>query len=174
VDLKRDWTTIIIIGSLLITPVSLKISNKPKRSRTIKRTLNATSSDKMMSPPIDDQQQHPVLDDNSKRRYLGTVLLQALADYFTIWLGKSPMPLWVHCWLVLFVISVLSSVAFLPHPYAITNVVGMVVILMLNGREIVRIRGVNKNMGGPHLVAWIPVLVVDAMTLFSSKIDGNN
>jgi hypothetical protein len=82
------------------------------------------------------------------------------------------MPLWVRCWLVLLVISVLSSVAFLPHPYAITNVVGMVVILMLNGREIVRIRGVNKNMGGPHLVAWIPVLVVDAMTLFSSKIDG--
>lgn len=109
--------------------------------------------------------------DNSKKPYM-EVLIQTHGDFLTVWLGKSPMPLWVRCWIVVLLVGVMSPFAFLPHPYAIADAVGMVFILIFNGLELVRVRGVNKNMGWPHLVGCIPVLVVDALSLFTSRIDG--
>ena len=109
--------------------------------------------------------------DNSHKSYMD-IMFNANADFMTVWMGSSPMPAWVRLWLCFLLVGVLSPFAFLPHPFAIANLVAFFVILGLNGRELVRVRGVNKNMGWPHVVAWIPVLVVDIMSVTTDLIDG--
>ena len=109
--------------------------------------------------------------DNSQKSLMET-LYNANGDFITIWLGSSPMPAWVRIWLCFLVVGVMSPYAFLPHPFAIANVVAFFVILILNGRELLRVRGVNKNMGWPHVVAWVPVLVVDILSVSTDLIDG--
>ena len=56
-------------------------------------------------------------------------------------------------------------------PFAITHAVACWVIINLNGKELVRVRGTNKNMGWPHVICWIPVLIVNILTLSSTKRD---
>ncbi|KAL3908896.1 MAG: hypothetical protein SGILL_008305 [Bacillariaceae sp.] len=109
--------------------------------------------------------------DNSQKSYM-EVMYNATADLMTTWLGSSPMPVWVRVWLCFLMVGAMSPFAFLPHPFAIANAVGFGVVLGLNGREVVRVRGVNKNMGWPHVVAWIPVLVVDILSVTTDLIDG--
>ena len=94
-------------------------------------------------------------------------------DFLTVWLGESSLKLWVRIWLVFLLVGCMSPMAFLPHPFAITNVLGaFLLILVLNGREFVRIRGVNKNMGWPHVLAWTPVMAVNVLCLTTDLIDG--
>lgn len=100
-----------------------------------------------------------------------TTLYNAVMDFMTILLGESGIPLWVRLWLFALMTGVVSPLAFLPHPYAIANAVAMVFILTVNCRELVRIRGINKNMGWPHVVGWIPVLVVDVLSLRTDLMD---
>jgi hypothetical protein len=59
---------------------------------------------------------------------------------------------------------------FFPHPFAITNAVALVFIAIFNGKEVARVRGVNKKMGWPHVVAWVPVLVVNILSLSTDLI----
>ncbi|CAB9496235.1 expressed unknown protein [Seminavis robusta] len=100
--------------------------------------------------------------------------LQAIADVFcdcaTVWLTESSLKLWIRVWLCLLMLGCMSPLAFLPHPFAVINLVGMMVILVLNGRELIRVRGVNKNMGWQHIVGWMPVLLVNIICLTTDSI----
>lgn len=98
------------------------------------------------------------------------VFHQSVLDFMTVWFGKSGMKAWLRVYLIFLFCGVMCSLAFLPHPFAITNAVGMVIVTFFNGREFVRVRGINKNMGWPHLVGWSPVLVVNLLSLFSDVI----
>merc|ERR1712150_405459 len=93
-------------------------------------------------------------------------------DVMTLLFGTSGLKLWIRVWLVFLICGVMAPLAFLPHPFAITNLAGAVIIFVLNGRELVRVRGVNKNMGWPHFVGWIPVLIVNILCLATDAIDG--
>ncbi|CAJ1965259.1 unnamed protein product [Cylindrotheca closterium] len=42
--------------------------------------------------------------------------------------------------------------------------------LVLNGREMVRVRGVNKNMGWPHVIGLLPTIVVGILSLTTDRI----
>mmetsp|Transcript_3096 Transcript_3096/g.4253 ORF Transcript_3096/g.4253 Transcript_3096/m.4253 type:complete len:167 (-) Transcript_3096:259-759(-) len=95
------------------------------------------------------------------------IFLQAVLDILTVWAGKSPMKLWVRIWLVFLLCGVMIPFPFLPHPFAWTNLAAFHIILIFNGREVLRVRGVNKAMGWPHLVGWIPVLVVNILSIFT-------
>jgi hypothetical protein len=72
--------------------------------------------------------------------------------------------------MVILIVAVLSPFAFLPHPFAFSHLVGMVVIILLNGREMVRVRGLNKNMGWPHVIGLVPTIVVGILSLTTDSI----
>jgi len=93
-----------------------------------------------------------------------TKIYNACADFLTLWLSTT-LKLWLRVWLIFLMIAVLAPWAFLPHGFAIANVIAFFVILYLNGRELFRVRGINKNMGWPHLVGWVPVLVINVLYL---------
>lgn len=99
------------------------------------------------------------------------LVFRAVQDVMTVLLGESSLKIWVRVWLTVLMIGTMSPLAFLPHPYAITNLVGMCIIMTLNGRELLRVRGVNKNMGWQHIVGWTPVMVVNILCLSTDWID---
>jgi hypothetical protein len=100
------------------------------------------------------------------------LIVRAVQDVFTVWMGESSLKLWVRGWLLFLSMGVMSPLAFLPHPFAITNVVGMAVIMVTTGREMIRIRGFNKNMGWQHLLGFTPVIIVNILCLTTDSIDG--
>jgi hypothetical protein len=69
-------------------------------------------------------------------------------------------------------VGVVDPFAVLPHPFAITNLVGFFVVLGLKGRELVWVHGINQNKGWPHVIAWAPILVVDIPSVSTDMIDG--
>lgn len=79
-------------------------------------------------------------------KVLAQQVYNACGDVMTAWLGESSLKNWIRVWLCFLMLGCLCPLAFLPHPFAITNLVGMVVILVGNGRELIRVRGLNKNM----------------------------
>lgn len=99
-----------------------------------------------------------------------TMFVDAFWDLLTICFAESALKPWIRLWLCFLCTGCLSPLAFLPHPYAITNLVAMAVILAGNGKEVARVRGVNKNMGWPHIVGWLPVMVVNILCLTTDSI----
>ena len=97
----------------------------------------------------------------------------AFLDVMTVWMFQSGLKLWVRLWLCILFMGGMLPFAFLPHPFAIANAVAMVVILILNGAELFRVRGVNKNMGWQHVVSWTPVMIVNILSLTGDSI-GND
>lgn len=96
---------------------------------------------------------------------------QAAQDVLFAWLTESGLKVWVRVWLLVLMMGTMSPLAFLPHPFAIANLVAVVVILVLNGRELIRVRGLNKNMGWQHIVGWTPVMIVNILCLTTDWID---
>lgn len=109
---------------------------------------------------------------NNTNKSLFTLVLNGFCDLMTVWLGRSDLKLWIKVWLGFLLSATLVPIVFLPHPFAIANAVGFVFILIINGRELIRVRGLAKNMGWPHIVAWIPVLIVDILCLSTDRING--
>ena len=107
--------------------------------------------------------------DNSDKTSV-QVIGNAVQDIMHVWLGESSLKLWIRVWLAILWLGCMSPLAFLPHPFAITNLVAMFVIVGLDGQMVVEVRGVNKNMGWPHLVGWIPVLVINILSLTTDSI----
>ena len=103
-------------------------------------------------------------------RSFGRVVADVMLDVMTAWMTESSMKLWVRIWLFFLMTGCLLPLAFLPHPFAITNLVGVLVILPLNGRELARVRGINKNMGWPHVLGWAPVMIVNILCLTTDSI----
>ncbi|CAJ1965265.1 unnamed protein product [Cylindrotheca closterium] len=100
-------------------------------------------------------------------------IIDAHKDFMSVWLMESSLKIWVRVWLVLLTAGIMAPFAFLPHPFAITQLVGVAVVFVLNGRELVRVRGVNKNMGWPHLIGFVPTIVVGILSLTTDSI-GND
>lgn len=71
----------------------------------------------------------------------------AIGDFSTIWLSTSGMAAWLRVWLLLLFLGVMAPLGFLPHAFAVANLVGAMFIMIFNGRELIRVRGINKNMG---------------------------
>ena len=108
--------------------------------------------------------------DNSDKTY-GECISNAVLDFLHLWLGASGLKLWIRVWLVVLLAGVVSPLAFLPHPFAVTNLVTMLLVnVPLTGRELIRVRGINKNMGWPHVVTWIPVVIVNVFSLTTDSI----
>lgn len=100
------------------------------------------------------------------------VVGDAVMDFVTAWLAESSLKIWIRIWLCFLLAGCMAPLAFLPHPFAITNLVAMIPILVFNGRELARVRGLNKNMGWPHIVGWVPVLFVNVLALTTDRIGG--
>jgi hypothetical protein len=101
-----------------------------------------------------------------------TLVRTMLCDWMTVWLGRSDLKGWIKVWLGFLLVATVCPIVFVPHPFATANIVGIFVILILNGHELIRLRGFAKNMGWPHLVAWIPVLIIDVLCLTTDTIRG--
>mmetsp|Transcript_14343 Transcript_14343/g.34752 ORF Transcript_14343/g.34752 Transcript_14343/m.34752 type:complete len:200 (+) Transcript_14343:425-1024(+) len=103
-------------------------------------------------------------------RSLSQEIIDAHKDGFSAWLMESSMPIWVRVWLLILIVGILNPYAFLPHPFAISHLVGMLFIYVVNGREIIRVRGLNKNMGWPHIIGLVPTVVVGILSLTTESI----
>lgn len=106
-------------------------------------------------------------------RNLCQSIIDAFKDGMSIWFMESSLKIWIRVWLLFLIAAVLSPFAFLPHPFAFSHLVGMIVILLLNGREMVRVRGVNKNMGWPHVIGLVPTMAIGILSLSTDSI-GND
>ena len=78
-----------------------------------------------------------------------------------IWQSFCRIPVWVQIWIVLILVPVnLLAIGSINNPYgtviAILAVGGMVPNLAIMAWE----RGVSKRMALPHLIAWIPLVVL--------------
>lgn len=99
---------------------------------------------------------------------------QGMRDFGSIWLGESPLPTWVRIWLAFLVLGgIVLPFVYLPHPFAIANAVATVIMRTFNMNELTRVRGINKNMGWPHLMGWIPVLCVNYLSLAAPSSDAD-
>jgi hypothetical protein len=91
-------------------------------------------------------------------------------DILTLLVGQSGFKLWISVWVVVLVSGTVLPWGFFPHPFAIANVAATVIPNAVIGMELMRVRGYNKNMGWPH-VGWVPVLVVNILSLSTDLID---
>lgn len=105
-----------------------------------------------------------------KDRSLFLAIIDAHKDGISIWLMESSMKIWVRIWVFFLFVGAMAPCAFVPHPYAISSITGMILIFWLNGRELIRIRGINKNMGWPHVIAFIPTMIVGILSLTTDGI----
>ena len=78
-----------------------------------------------------------------------------------IWSSFRRLPGWVQIWAVLILIPVnMAAVLFLGQPYA-TLIAGLAIGGMLPNLAIMGAeRGLSKAMALPHLLFWIPLVVV--------------
>lgn len=97
-------------------------------------------------------------------------IIDANLDFMSVWLLESGLKLWVRVWLCFLLVGCIAPLAFIPHPFAITNLLSLLVVLIFNGRELIRVRGVNKNMGWPHLIGFVPTIVVGILSVTTDMI----
>ena len=110
--------------------------------------------------------------DNSNRT-TPQAILDGVYDVMTWWLAESSNPLWVRAWLALLLVSHVFPLAFLPHPFAITNLVAYLVMVgFLVGPKLCARRGLDKEMiSTAHFVVLPPVLVINILSLTTDLID---
>lgn len=73
------------------------------------------------------------------------MIADAFMDGVTVLYGELLLKVWVRIWVSFLLIGVLFPLAFLPHPFAIANLVAVFIIVLLNGRERTRVRGVKLS-----------------------------
>jgi len=109
------------------------------------------------------------LDNSQKTR--GALLVDTLGDVMTILFTESSLKLWIRIWLIFLNFAVILPLAFLPHPFAIANLLGIPLILLIGGSEIQKIRGLSKGVGYVHFIVWIPLLIVNILSLTTDKMN---
>lgn len=82
------------------------------------------------------------------------------------------LPLWVQIWVFVLLVPVnMASLMFLGQPIGILIAVLANGAMMLNGVIMLYERGFSKAMALPHVVIWVPLVVLIGVMLASGRVD---
>lgn len=92
---------------------------------------------------------------------------------YEIWASFRRLPVWVQLWMALWLVPVnLAPLALLEQPGAIWVAVLSVGGMLPNLWILIQDRGFSRRMALPHLLIWIPLVVVLTVLLQSTEVTG--